>query len=390
MNHSVSPREPGPSGGGTRRRRGPALAARLLAAQTLVLVGGATTAWLVATAIGPGIFHDHLARAGVGHTPAEAAHVEDAFASALLVALGVALLTAVLMALAVTAYFSRRVQRSIAAVAESAARIEEGQYTFRVGSPGLGAEFDLLADTTNALAHRLGDIERTRQRLLADLAHEMRTPLASIEAHLEAIEDGVRDLDPETLEILRGGTQRLHRLAEDITAVSRVEESHSEPRLERTRPGEVLQAAAAQALDGYRAKGVTVSVEASETAEVLVDQERLSQVLANLLENALRHSAPGGSVRLAAVQSDDRWVELSVTDTGEGIAPEHLPHIFERFYQADPARRRTADGSGLGGSGIGLTISKALVEAQGGRLWASSDGPGLGATFTIRMPVADR
>src|SRR5215207_1491428 len=191
MNHSVPPGERGRSAGGTRRRRGSALAARLLAAQTLVLVGGATTAWFVATAIGPGIFHDHLARAGVGHTPAEAAHVEDAFASALLIALGVALLTAVLMALAVTAYFSRRVQRSIAAVAESAARIAEGQYTSRVGSPGLGAEFDLLADTTNALAYRLGDIERTRQRLLADLAHEMRTPLASIEAHLEAIEDGV-------------------------------------------------------------------------------------------------------------------------------------------------------------------------------------------------------
>jgi signal transduction histidine kinase len=112
----------------------------------------------------------------------------------------------------------------------------------------------------------------------------------------------------------------------------------------------------------------------------------MGQVLANLLENALRHTPPGGSVHLAASRPDNDWVELDVTDTGEGIAPEHLPHVFERFYRADPARRRQPGGSG---SGIGLTISRALVEAHGGGLSAHSAGPGHGATFSIRLPAAN-
>lgn len=364
-------------------RRG-SLAARLLGAQSLVLLAGAATTWVVASMVAPGTFHTHLQHAGVGHTAAEAIHVERAFNDSLLIALGVALVTSVLMALGVTAYFTRRVQRSTAAVAESAVDIASGQYRARVPSPGLGSEFDLLATTINELAERLGDVETTRRRILADLAHEMRTPLASIEAHLEAVEDGVRELDEATLAVLHSDTSRLQRLAEDISAVSQAEEGRLESRPVPTMAGTLLESAAAAARDAFDAKGVELLVDADTVAgTVLVDPQRMAQVLGNLLDNALRHTPPGGTVKLTVGQPDRRWVELKVGDTGEGIDPAHLPHVFERFYRADAARARSR-----GGSGIGLTISRALVEAHGGRLSASSEGLGKGATFTVRLPVA--
>lgn len=370
-----------------RRGTDAGLSTRLLVAQALVLLAGAATSWVVASLVAPGIFHEHLVEAGVGHSSAEAAHVEEAFGSALIISMAVALLTSVLMALMVTGYFTRRVQRSTTHVSHAASRIAEGHFGARVPSPGLGPEFDQLATTINDLAERLGDVEGTRRRILADLAHEMRTPLATIEAHLEALEDGVRTLDEPTLGALHGGTQRLHRLAEDIGAVSRAEEGQLDSRPVRTHPQRLLEAAAAAAQDAYDSGQVRLTVEAAgPLPDVNVDPERLGQVLANLLDNALRHTPSGGSVRLSASRPGNHWVELDVTDSGEGIAPEHLPHVFERFYRADPARRRQP---GSSGSGIGLTISRALVEAHGGSLSAHSAGPGQGATFTIRLPAAD-
>jgi signal transduction histidine kinase len=367
------------------RGAGAGLATRLLVAQSLVLLASAATSWVVASVVADGIFHEHLDRAGVGHTAAETVHVERAFADSLIIALGVALVTSVLMALVVTGYFTRRVQRSTAAVAASAAKIAEGRYGSRVPSPGLGSEFDQLAATINQLAERLGDVETTRRRILADLAHEMRTPLATIEAHLEAVEDGVRSLDEGTLAVLHGGTQRLQRLAEDISAVSRAEEGRLESRPVLTAPRDLVESAAASAHNAFATQRVGLTVDAAPAAgaAVLVDPERMAQVLGNLLENALRHTPPGGEVHLSVRQPDRRWVEIQVNDTGEGIAPEHLGHVFERFYRADPARSRSP-----GGSGIGLTISRALVEAHGGGLSVTSPGPGMGTTFTIRLPAA--
>lgn len=364
--------------------RGPGLAARLLVAQTLVLLAGAVTSWVVAFGVAPGIFHDHLQQAGVTQSSVESLHVEEAFADSLLIAFGVALVASVLMALTVTGYLTRRVQRSTAAVSDAAAEIAAGHYGSRVPNPGLGAEFELLADTINELAERLGDVETTRRRILGDLAHEMRTPLASIEAHLEALEDGVRQLDDATLSVLHDGTNRLQRLAEDISAVSRAEEGRLESRPVVVAPATLLTAAAAAAEDAFRAKGVDLVVDTAAPAPpVLVDPQRMAQVFGNLLDNALRHTPTGGHVRLTLRQADDRWVELEVRDDGEGIAAEHLPHVFERFYRADPARGRTP-----GGSGIGLTISRALVEAHGGGLSARSAGAGRGSTFMVRLPAA--
>jgi signal transduction histidine kinase len=352
----------------------------LLVAQALVLVAMSLTAWVVASAVGPGIFHDHLDRAGVAHTASESEHIEEAFASAMLLALTAALLIAIVLALVVTWYFSRRTQRSIARLAQEAAKVGAGDYSSRLPRPGLGGEFDQFADTFNALADRLEAVESTRRRMLADLAHEMRTPLTTLEAHLEALQDGVRQLDEATFDVLTGSTDRLRHLAHDIGAVSRAQEGELEINLEPTDPGDLVDAATVASADRYHDKGVTLSTDVGTDVAVQADPSRMGQVLANLLDNALRHTPAGGTVRVSCRRAGG-GVEIEVADTGEGIEPAHLPHVFDRFYRADPARN-----SSHGGSGIGLTISRALVEAQGGELSAHSDGPGLGASFVIRLP----
>ena len=363
-----------------RRRSG--FATRLLLAQAIVLVSGALTIWVVASAVGPKTFHRHLRQAGVEHTAAETAHVEQAFSSALLLSIGVALFAATMAALAVTWYLTRRMQRTIGQVTDAAAEIASGHYGARIADPGLGAEFEQLAEGYNTLAERLEETEAMRRRLLADLAHEMRNPLATVDAHLEAVEDGVRSLDADTLAVLRGSTQRLRRLAEDIAALSSAEEGTTRLHLQPTAVTDLVNAAAAAAAEAYAGKDVTLEVAATGRAVVAVDPDRLGQVLANLLDNALRHTPASGSVTLACTDTGS-GARITVVDTGSGIEAEHLPHVFDRFYRADTARDRAS-----GGSGIGLAIAKALVESHGGTIAVASDGPGQGSTFTVRLPAS--
>lgn len=362
---------------------GSGLASRLMVAQALVLVAGALTTWVVASVVGPGLFREHLARTGDSQTTTEALHIERAFSSALLLSLTAAVLTAVVAALTVSWYLSRRVQRSIATVAEAAAGISAGRLHTRVPSTGLGAEFDILAEGYNALAAQLESVEVNRRRLLADLAHEMRTPLATVEAHLEAVEDGVRQLDATTLGVIRSSTGRLKRLAEDISAVSRAEEGRLEINRRTVSADSIARSAVSAANDRYATKGVELRQGVLDPVQVWADPDRIGQVLTNLLDNALRHTPPGGTVTMECRRAGQE-VDYSVTDTGSGIGAEHLPHVFDRFYRADTARDR-----GHGGSGIGLSIAKALVEAHGGRISADSPGPGQGAEFSVRLPGTD-
>ena len=362
--------------------RGPRFATRLLLAQSLVLVAGALTIWLVASAVGPSIFHDHLEQAGVAHSEEETQHVEEAFASALLISISVALVAAAAAALAVSWYFSRRIQRSIGHVAEASSQIAAGRYDPHVDDPGLGVEFATLAGSYNRLADRLEATEATRRQMLADLAHEMRTPLATIDAHLEALEDGVRHLDSETLTVLRSSTHRLRRLAEDVGAVSHAEEGNLPLDPRPLDAATVAATAVDAARDRFQSKGVRLNADLHPAGLVDVDADRIGQALGNLIDNALRHTPSGGSVTVSC-RRVERWVQYAVADTGEGIAPEHLPHVFDRFYRVDTARDRHQ-----GGSGIGLAIAKALIEAHGGGISATSAGPGHGSTFKVRLPPA--
>ena len=367
---------------GAPTRRGAGLAGRLLAAQTLVLLTGGLTAWLIAAAVGPSLFHEHLARVNVGSTPAQIVHTEMAYQSANAISLSWALLAALAVAMAVNVYIARRIGRSVAIIADAASEVAGGHYDIRVPAPGLGAEFDALASGFNQMADRLGSVELTRRRLLADLGHEMRTPVATLEAYLEALEDGVATLDAGTAELLRSQTKRLARLSEDISAVSRTEEGQIQLDKRTVHPELVIAAAVDSAAEAYQTKGVRLVTDISPGLPKLsMDPERMGQVLGNLLDNALRHTPAEGTVTISATTSRRTAdVAISVADCGDGIPAEHLPHVFERFYRVDAARDRAH-----GGSGIGLAIAKALVQAHGGALTATSPGSGKGSTFRILL-----
>ncbi|MGG5258716.1 sensor histidine kinase [Phycicoccus avicenniae] len=367
-----------------RPRAARGFGARLLLAQALLLVAGAVTAYLVASLVGPGLFHQHLLEAGTDPSSSETYHLEMAFRDALLVAMGVALLVSVGAALAISAWFTRRVQRSTRRVVDAAADVAAGRYDVRVPASGLGVELDRMSSTINELGARLEQVEGTRRRMLSDLGHELRTPLATVEAYLEALEDGVIAPDAATFALLRSSTHRLRRLADDLGNVSRAQEGRLDLHPVRVDLGALVDDVLATEANAFEARGVTLRTDVAP-APLLVDAdpERIGQVLTNLLRNALRHTPAGGTVTVRTAQESTHAV-LHVVDDGEGITAEHLPHVFERFYRADSSRT-AADG---GGSGIGLTISRAIAEAHGGTLTARSHGAGTGATFALRLPRA--
>jgi two-component system sensor histidine kinase BaeS len=355
---------------------------RLLLAQSMVIVAGAVTSWFVALVVGPPLFREHLHRAGVPTLSDEQFHAEQAYRSATAISLAVAIGAAALAALAVTWYLSRRLQRSVTAVSSAATAVATGHYDIRVPPPHLGEDFNALADAFNQMATRLESVETTRRQLLGDLAHELRTPVSVLEAYMEALEDGVEALDAETITMLRDQTRRLARFSDDVSALSHAEESRTSIRPTWVTADTLISAALAAAAERYTGKAVALTAHVPPNLPRLrADPERLGQVLGNLLDNALHHTPPQGQVSVS-VESRGALVAIMVSDTGDGVSAEHLPHLFERFYRVDAARDREH-----GGAGIGLAIAKALVEAHRGTITASSSGPGTGTTFTITLPT---
>lgn len=355
---------------------------RLLGAQAAVLAVGTATTAVVAAIVGPPLFREHLHRAGVSASSPEEMHAEEAYGHATFISIGAALAVSVIAALAVSWYIGRRLQRSVTEIASAATAVANGDYSTRVAPPRLGEDFDVLATAFNHMASRLETVESTRQRLFGDLAHEIRTPVAVIDAYVEALEDGVRTLTPRTAAVLRDQTSRLVRFSDDVAALARAEESSFSMAFAPVDVGRMTRDCAAVAQERYDAEGVELDVHVADNLPRLwADEQRLSQVLANLLDNALRHTPSGGTVELRCARGSDAVV-LTVGDTGEGIAAEHLPHVFERFYRVDAARDREH-----GGAGVGLAIAKALVEAHGGSISAASAGPGAGTSFTVSIPI---
>lgn len=354
---------------------------RLLLAQTLVLLAGGVTTWVVASVVGPPLFREHLNLAGIAHDSNDQFHAEQAYQHATALSIGVAITVAALTAFIATAILTRRVQHSIADLSAAASAVAEGHYDIRVASPRLGGEFDELATAFNRMAERLQAVESTRRQLFGDLAHEIRTPVAVLEAYLEAVEDGVKPLDQPTIAMLREQTGRLVRFSADAAALAQAEDSHASIAPGWVDAGAVVTAVSATVADRYAAKNVSLTTRISGTVRLFADRQRLAQVLGNLLDNALRHTPAGGHVTLTAARAATDVV-FTVADDGDGIVSEHLPHIFERFYRADSARDR-----GHGGSGIGLAIVKALAEAHGGHVSVDSHGPGTGTSFRVSLPI---
>jgi two-component system, OmpR family, sensor histidine kinase BaeS len=372
------------------------LGARLFAAMTLVVLAGAGSLLAVALPAAPPLFGDHLRRSGLpGLTPALLEHVDRAFTEATLISLGAATAGAVLTAGLVAWLVARRLAAPVAELAGATARLADGNYDTHLPDPRLGPEFGALTTAVNQLGDQLAASEQTRRRLLADLGHELRTPIAALEATVEAITDGVLPVDAETVGTLAEQASRLGRLAADLESVSRAEERQLALRLRPARPADLARRAGTALRPRYRARGVELRIAADDPGPVVtVDEDRLVEALMNLLDNALRHTPPGGTVtvtadRVAGGPGEPGTARLAVTDTGEGFPPERAALLFERFYRADPARRPGPPerGAGQHGSGIGLTITRAIVRAHHGEVSAHSAGPGRGATFTITLPV---
>jgi signal transduction histidine kinase len=282
-------------------------------------------------------------------------------------------------------FVSRRFVEPLRYVLDATSRIASGRYGERV--PVRDAdELGELSQSFNAMARALEEAERRRMEVISDVSHELRTPLSTIRGYMEGLAEGVVEPTEETWTLLYAEFERLGRLVDDLRRLSRAEAGQLDLTMAPVSPAEVVRLTVGGMLPLFDEKGVELkSAVPGDLPSVLADVDRVVQVLSNLLSNALRHTPDGGRVVVEAEASDDDEVTFEVTDTGTGIAPDHLERVFERFYRVDKSRSR---GEARGGSGVGLAISRALVEAMGGRIRVESPGLGEGATFAFTLPVS--
>ena len=268
----------------------------------------------------------------------------------------------------------------IARIAKAAHQLGKGDREVRVPVKG-SQEMRELAETFNRMAADLQHDETLRSNLMADVSHELRTPLTVLEGNLRAALDGVVPLDQAEVANLYGQTRHLIRLVNDLRELSLAETGHL-PLEKMPSDLKALVAETLQALEPLAAeKSVKLLDQVPQLPSVSVDPFRLRQVLFNLLSNALRHTPDGGEI-IVSGQAGPGGLSISVQDNGEGLEPEQLPAVFDRFYRADKSRSRET-----GGSGLGLAIVRAIVEAHGGRVEATSAGKNQGSRFTFRLPV---
>jgi len=218
---------------------------------------------------------------------------------------------------------------------------------------------------------------------VADVSHELKTPISALRAHLENLLDGVEQPNPAVLAVMLQQSERLSRLVDQLLDLSQLESGDVPLQLEPVPVAPLVDRVLNEVRMARPDKGITGRNEVpADLPPVRADRERIHQVLFNLLDNAFRFTPPGGSVTVRAVRNDGSC-EVSVQDTGPGISKEHIPLVFERFYRVDPSRSRHD-----GGTGIGLAIARSVVEAHGGRIWAESDGTA-GSTFRFVLALDD-
>jgi signal transduction histidine kinase len=290
-------------------------------------------------------------------------------------------LLAIAIALVLTLVLSRRIVAPVKVLTAAAAKLGRGDFSQRVPIKGKG-EIAELAQAFNSMADDLERDEKLRQSLVADTAHELRTPLTNLRGYLEAIKEEVIKPDTATISSLYDEATLLTRLVDDLQELALADASE----LKLVKQPENIITVINQAIVSFQSqakdKGLMLVVEGPESLPAAeIDSQRIGQVLHNLIANAVVHTTSGGTITVSGRESGE-YLEVSVTDTGEGIPAEDLPNIFERFYRVDKSRSRRT-----GGSGLGLTIAKRIVEAHGGDITASSE-PGKGSRFTFTVPVS--
>jgi len=364
------------------------LGGKFLLSYLLIVLVGVATFLTVAFALAPTLFQAQLVRVLQTHpaalTTAEASQrILGAFLGTLLLALAVAAIAATVTSLATSLFVARRVTVPLQEMTQSSERISAGHYAERVEVAPMhrADELGQLASSINALAVALEQTERRRLEVIGDVTHELRTPITTIEGYLEGLLDGVIEPSPRTWAMLHTEAGRLRRLVDDLQELSRAEARQIPLSPQPVAPQRLVQSALEPLEGQFAEKNLDLKVSLPEgLPPVMADPARAVQILTNLLVNALRYTPLPGKVELAVSREEDR-VAFRVTDTGVGLTPEQLAHIFERFYRVDKSRSRA-----LGGSGIGLTIARSLAQAMGGEIRAESAGLGQGSSFTVTLP----
>ncbi|OQX61278.1 MAG: hypothetical protein B5M51_08260 [Anaerolinea sp. 4484_236] len=292
-----------------------------------------------------------------------------------------ATLAALVVALIASFIFSRGVVAPVRDMMIASRRIAEGHYDERVQRSG-SDELGQLAGSFNQMAEQLEQVEEMRRQLIGDVTHELRTPLTAIKGSMEGLMDGVLPAQEETYQQIHQEAGRLSRLVDDLQELSRVEAGAYRMDIQPVDISVLIETVVKRL--GYQFEEKRIRLASSllpDLPHVLADTDRVIQALTNLVGNALHYTPSGGSVTISARSLSDE-MEISIEDTGVGIPEEYLEHIFTRFYRVDKSRSRQA-----GGSGIGLTVAKHLVEGHGGRIWAESEGREQGSRFVFTLPL---
>lgn len=358
---------------------------RLLVSHLVVIAIGGATLFLAVGLVAPGAFDAAMGHAmsGLdGMNEMMAGLVRATFEDAVQTALVIAIVAAALAAIVASIALSTRLSRPIGRLAQASRRIASGRYAERVPVSS-DDEIGQLAESFNTMAASLEATERRRLQLVGDVAHELRTPLATLDGYLEGLEDGVVKPTAPTWTLLRGETARLTRMVNDLQDLWRAEAKQLVLKIEPVDVAALVSAAIARYTAPAAERRIELRLEVDPAIPtVSADRDRLVQVLDNLLSNAVRYTGDE-TVVTVRIRGLTDVVTLSVADQGPGLTDEQRERVFERFYRADPSRSRA-----LGGSGIGLAIARALVELMGGRIWAESEGPARGATFSVALPTA--
>ena len=367
------------------RFAGLGLRLKLLLSYLAVIALAATTMIVIAEWTAPLFYRSHIEQMvrmfGIRDIPEMRRQLFDGFNGAFGSALVVASTVTLMIAVVVSAFISRQILRSVQRVSHASTRIAAGHYTERLPEMGRD-ELGELTSSFNLMAQALEATEVRRRELIGTVAHELRTPLTGMRGLTEGLLDGVFRIEEAGPDLLRE-IRRLERLTDELSLVTRAEARVIPVVLRPASLADLVRVACTQFERPFRSKGLTLNVDVQGDAWVLADPDRFTQVLVNLLSNALRHTSEGGVTVSTGISA--RFGQVTVQDTGEGIAAHDLPHVFERFYRSDTSRARDADENI--GTGIGLTVSRHLVEAMGGTLQASSE-VGAGTLLTVNLPLA--
>lgn len=309
---------------------------------------------------------------------------EDNFLARVNQAILLSALGATAIALVLGILLARAISRPVQELTEATQRVAQGELGHQVTVRSQD-ELGQLGESFNQMSADLATANQLRRQMTADIAHELRTPLSVILGYTEALVDGKLQGNPAIYDAMYGQSRLLSHLVDDLRTLSLADAGELVMNRVLVAPAECLERAAAAHAALAAQRHITLGVQAADgLPPILVDRERMAQVVANLVANALRYTPEGGTITLAAGGGTGE-VLLQVRDTGPGIEPEHLPLVFKRFYRADPSRQASERGE----SGLGLAIAQSLVEAQGGTITVTST-VGQGAAFTIALPAAAR